>query len=141
MLEDSFLHFAEILGDVPEEEDLEKRIAQFVERSWLHFSSPYYRSTLEILLNLPAGIELRWQNEMLRAWRRIWFRYFQEGAVRASGAPSQQTIELMLYTVSVLSGLATTQMLEGKLTRSRGRELGFLKNTLKSELEQHSQRP
>jgi AcrR family transcriptional regulator len=135
VLEEAFHRFAEILGDVSEEEDLEKRVALFVERSWLHFSSPHYRSTFEILLNLPEETELQWQREMLGEWRRIWSRYFHESDVRANGAPSQQTIELMLYTVSVLTGLATTQMLEGKPMRSRSRELGFLKDTLRSELE------
>jgi hypothetical protein len=52
----------------------------------------------------------------------------------ANGAPSRRTTELMLYAVSVLTGLATTQMLEGKPSRFRGRELGFLKDTLTSEL-------
>lgn len=138
VLEESFRHFAEILGEGPEEEDLEKRVALFVERSWLHFSSPQYRSTFEILLNLPEDAELHWQREMLGEWRRIWSRYFHESDQHAGGAPSQQTLELMLYTVSVLTGLATTQMLEGKPMRSRDRELGFLRDTLKSELERQS---
>lgn len=141
VLEEAFRHLAEILGDVPEEEDLEKRVALFIDRSWLHFSSPHYRSTFEILLNLPEETELRWQREMLGQWRRIWSRHFHESDVRANGAPSQRTIELMLYTVSVLTGLATTQMLEGKSMRSRGRELGFLKDTLRSELEGTTRRP
>ncbi len=40
----------------------------------------------------------------------------------------------MHYTVSVLSGLAATQMLEGQGARVRARELGFLKDTLCREL-------
>jgi AcrR family transcriptional regulator len=138
VLEKSFDHFAQILGDVSPDEDLEKRVALFVERSWSHFSSPHYRSTFEILLNLPDETELHWQNEMLGAWRRIWFRYFHESPVRANGLPNKQTIELMLYTVSVLTGLASTQLLEGNPERPRSGELGYLKNTLVSELQRHS---
>ena len=40
----------------------------------------------------------------------------------------------MHYAVSVLSGLATTRMLEGKRAGSRAAELEFLKDTLSREL-------
>ena len=125
VLEGSFDRFAEILGEVPEGQDLEKRVALFVDRSWTHFSSPHYRTTFEILLNLPDATELPWQREMLREWHRIWSDYFPE-----SDPSNPATIEVMLYGVSVFSGLATTQMLETGPARSRVRELGFLKETL-----------
>jgi AcrR family transcriptional regulator len=135
VLEESFHRFAEILGEVSQAEalqaeDLEKRVAMFVERSWIHFSSPHYRTTFEILLNLPDEIELPWQREMLREWHRIWSGYFPE-----SNPSNQATIEVMLYAVSVLTGLATTQMLEAKPVRTRERELGFLKETLVKQIE------
>ena len=130
VLEESFHHFAAILGQVPEGQCLEKRVALFVERSWIHFSSPLYRSTFEILLNLPDETEPPWQREMLGEWHRIWSRYFPE-----SDPSSQQTIEIMLYAVSVFSGLATTRMLEPKPARSRDRELEFLKETLVLQIE------
>jgi len=129
VLEESFNRFAVVLGKPPEEEEQEKRVARFVDRSWEHFSGPHYRSTFEILLNLPDEIELPWQREMLAEWRRIWSRYFPE-----SNPAEQQTVELMLYAVSVLTGLATTQMLEGNRGRPRDRELGMLKDTLAREL-------
>lgn len=129
VLEESFDRFAAVLSDPPEAAVREDRVAHFVDRSWLHFSSPHYRSTFEILLNLPAETELPWQREMLSEWRRIWSRYFPE-----SDPANQQTVELMLYAVSVLTGLATTQMLEGNPTRRRDRELGLLKDTLAREL-------
>lgn len=132
VLEESFNRFVEILGEVPDDQDLEKRVALFVERSWLHFSSPHYRTTFEILLNLPDATELPWQREMLNEWHRIWSRYFPE-----SDPSNHQTIELMLYGVSVLSGMASTQMLETKPARSRDRELGFLKETLVLQIERH----
>jgi AcrR family transcriptional regulator len=130
VLEESFHRFAEALGVAPEGEALEKRVALFVERSWLHFASPHYRSTFEIVLNLPDAMELRWQREVLGEWRRIWSRYFPE-----SDPSSQETVEVMLYAVSVFSGLATTQRLESKAVRSRDRELGFLRETLVMQIE------
>lgn len=132
VLEESFNRFAEILGEVQEDQDLEKRVSQFVDRSWLHFASPHYRTTFEILLNLPSAAELPWQQEILSEWHRIWSRYFPE-----SDPADASTIEVMLYGVSVLSGLAATQMLETKPTRSRHRELGFLKETLVLQIERH----
>jgi AcrR family transcriptional regulator len=130
VLEESFECFAERLADAPGEgEGLEKRVALFVDRAWEHFSSAQYRSTFEILLNLPSGIELSWQGEMLVAWSRIWARYFPE-----SKPARRRTIELMRYTISALSGFATTQMLEGPGASPRGAELGFLKDTLLREL-------
>ena len=86
----------------------------------------------EILLNLPDETEPPWQREMLGEWHRIWSRYFPE-----SDPSSQQTIEIMLYAVSVFSGLATTRMLEPKPARSRDRELEFLKETLVLQIERH----
>lgn len=130
VLEESFDHFAELLKQVPDnDEDLGKRVALFVDRGWEHFAGPRYRSTFEILLNLPPDVELSWRSEMLAAWMRIWSQYFPE-----SRPSRRRTVELMHYTISVLSGLATTQMLEGDGVRTRARELGFLKDTLVREL-------
>lgn len=131
VLEESFDRFAEVLGEPPDNENgLEDRVAVFVERAWRHFSSDDYRTTFEILLNLPSEVEPSWEGGMLRAWNRIWKRYFAE-----SRLSRRETVELMHYTVSVLSGLATTQMLEGPGATVRGRELGFLVDTLVRELE------
>lgn len=131
VLEESFQRFAQTLGTPSsDDEELGKRVALFVDRGWIHFSGPHYRSTFEILLNLPDEVELPWQREMLLEWRRIWSRYFPQ-----SDASSQEAVELMLYAVSVLTGLAATQMLEGNRKRKRDRELGLLKDTLLRELE------
>lgn len=130
VLEDSFDRFAARLGEsTADEEGLDERVARFVEKAWEHFSSPHYRSTFEILLNLPDDVELAWQNDMLEAWRRIWSRYFPE-----SRPSARRTVELMHYTISVLSGLAATKLLEGRAARARSAELGFLKDTLVREL-------
>jgi len=129
-LEASFQRFAEQLADVPApEESLPTRVSRFVDRSWQHFGSAHYRSTFEILLNLPPDLEPSWQSVMLDGWTRIWSQYFP-----GSRLSQRHTVDLMHYTISVLSGLAATGMLEGELAPVRGTELGFLKDTLVREL-------
>ena len=130
VLEASFDRFAELLAKAPAAgESLEQRVALFVDRGWAHFEGPLYRSTFEILLNLPPDLELDWQADMLDAWIRLWSQYFPE-----SKPQQPRTVELMHYTISVLSGLAATKILEGPDARIRARELGFLKDTLAREL-------
>ncbi len=130
VLEASFAQFADIVGDAPPDDaDLEKRVGLFVDRSWEHFGSPHFRSTLEILTNLPPDPESRWQQHMLGSWFRIWSAYFPSSRPRR-----RRTIDIMRYTISVFSGLATTQMLEGADAVVRATELGFLKDTLVREI-------
>jgi AcrR family transcriptional regulator len=130
VLEENFERFAQQLGDAPAAEaSLEERVAAFVQRSWAHFASPEYRSTFEILLHLPTDLEIAWQQQMFADWSRVWSRYFPE-----SEPARQPTAALMHYTISVLSGLATTGMLEGAGPRVRARELGYLQATLGREL-------
>ena len=130
VLEESFEHFAECLAEPPDETaKLEERVDLFVDRSWKHFSSPLYRSTFQILLNLPPDVEPSWQKVMLGNWTRVWSRYFYDGRrVR------QRDADLMQYTVSVFSGLAAMQTLAGTNGRRRGAELAFLKETLRRNL-------
>src|SRR5262247_379273 len=52
VLEESFTRFAMRLAEVPADAPLPVRIHEFVQRAWEHFSSPHFRSTLEILLHL-----------------------------------------------------------------------------------------
>ena len=128
VLEESFNRFTEVLGDLPDTKlSLSRRVSLFVDRSWQHFGSAHYRSTFEILLNLPA--ELSWKDETLTAWTRIWSTFFPE-----SPLATRETADVMRYTVSVLFGLAATNMLEREQTRSRERELRFLKDWLTREL-------
>ncbi len=126
VLEESFKTFADVLGVPPhEEESLKARVALFVGRSWQHFRSSHYRSTFEILLNLPPQIEIPWRQEMLDEWKKIWSRFFPE-----SDPAQRQSIDLMVYAISVFTGMATTAILEGKRTGARSRELAFLEETL-----------
>jgi len=130
VLEKSFERFAQALGAPgPREETLEARVALFVRRGWQHFRSSHYRSTLEILMNLPQETEIPWQSGMLEEWRRTWSRFFPESD------PSQKaSIDLMLYSISVFTGLATTQILEGRRARKASRDLAFLEDTLMRHL-------
>lgn len=130
VLEESFAHFALQLGEAPTEASPAERVSVFVERAWRHFGSDHYRSTFEILLNLPPGLDASWQGSMLASWNRIWTEYFP-----SSRLSRRRTLDLMHYTISVLSGLAATRMLEGEGARSRARELDFLKDTLERELD------
>ncbi len=131
VLEASFDRFAERLGDVPDEPELEKRVGLFVERAWGHFSSAEYRTTFEILQNLPDEIEVPWQRQMLGHWGRIWARWFPQ-----SDPQGPQTIDLQLYTVAVLSGLASTRNLDrAGSDRGWSRPLRMLAETLTTELE------
>jgi len=130
VLEHSFDRFAERLGEpLAAGAGIAERVSIFVDRAWDHFASPSYRTTFEILLNLPADLEPAWAAEVLGAWNAIWRRYFSE-----SRLPRRETVDLMHYTVSVLSGLAATTMLEGRDAKLRKRELDFLKDTLVREL-------
>ena len=126
VLKKSFESFADALGTPGRrEETLEARVALFVRRGWQHFRSSHYRSTLEILMNLPQETEIPWQRDMLEEWRRIWSRFFP------GSDPSQKaSIDLMLYSISVFTGLATTQILEGRKARKASRDLAFLEDTL-----------
>jgi AcrR family transcriptional regulator len=137
VLEDSFDHFAEGLVEVDVEGvSLEKRASLFVDRAWSHFASTEYHSTFEILLHYLRREDLRaeaaeggWQTQMSQAWERVWMRLFGDAPL-----PLRQQRMLQHYTISVLSGLASTLMLEGPGARLREPELDLLKQTLAREL-------
>ena len=126
VLEESFEIFVAALGTPPDKgAALEIRVGIFVSRSWEHFRGTHYRSTFEILRSLPTEIEMPWRREMLEEWRRIWSHFFPE-----SDPKERKSIDLMLYSISVFTGLATTKMLEGRRARTRCRELAFLEETM-----------
>lgn len=129
VLDDALARLAEQLARVPERDTLDDRIGAFVDQSWAHFSSAHFRTTLEILLNLPAGPEIAWQSEMHTAWARIWGRCFPEGRMAR-----KRNSALLSYTISVLTGLAVTQVLAGGRPVAIGAELEFLKDTLRTGL-------
>ena len=134
VLENSFNRFADGLGDIPlDGTPLEKRASLFIDRAWRHFGSAEYRSTFEILLNYLGRADLKehptWQERMFPAWDRIWRRFFGDAPISR-----RRHFVLQHYTISALSGLASTLMLEGGEARLRDAELDLLKDTLAREL-------
>ena len=134
VLEDSFERFAERVDRVAVAgTTLAARAALFVDLAWEHFSGRHYRATFEILLNhlgraAPAGAG-DWRVEMSRAWDRVWSRVFADARV-----PRRRSLMLQHFTVSALSGLASTAMLQGGRVTLPAGELDVLKATLRREL-------
>jgi AcrR family transcriptional regulator len=134
VLDDSFRRFAERLEGIPlEGTSLEKRASLFIDRAWEHFSSAHYRSTYEILLHYLGRKGPRrhgnWRERLFAGWDRIWRRLFADARLTR-----QRHFVLQHYTISVLSGLASTLMLEGGEAALRPAELELLKDTLAREL-------
>jgi AcrR family transcriptional regulator len=137
VLDDSFRRFAALLETIPVEgTPLAERAALFIDRAWEHFSSPHYRSTYEILLHYlgreekqRGGAGGNWRERMFGAWDELWQRLFAGTRI-----PRSRHFVLQHYTISVLSGLASTLMLEDSEAAIRGGELELLKETLAREL-------
>jgi AcrR family transcriptional regulator len=133
VLEDSFARFASRLDDIAADSPLEKRASLFIDRAWEHFESAHYRSTFEILLSYKGRDDIgeppSWAGQMFRAWDRIWRRLFGDAPI-----PPRRHYVLQHYTISVLSGLASTLMLEGEGAQLQPAELDLLKATLTREL-------
>ena len=134
VLEDSFARFAERLEHVAlAGRSLEARAALFVDHAWEHFRSRHYRSSFEILLNYLGRDEHAdagdWRVEMSRAWDRVWSRIFADAKL-----PRKRSLMLQHFTVSTLSGLAATLMLQGPNAGLPKGELDVLKATLVREL-------
>jgi AcrR family transcriptional regulator len=136
VLEDSFGRFEACLADLAlTRMGLEERAARFVERAWQHFASREHASTFEILLDhlrrvdSPHRREPSWQKRMFEAFDRVWRQVFGD-------APISRGRHRLLqhYTVSVLSGLASSLLLEGPGARPREGELALLADTLAREL-------
>ena len=125
-IEESFNRFAAHLGEAPPTTlSLDQRVSEFIDRAWKHFGSDHYRTTFEILLNLPPEMDSAWALGMMSTWTNIWQGFFPE-----SRLSKPDRAELMHYSVSVLSGLATTALLEGRNARVTARGLDMLKETL-----------
>jgi len=130
VLEASFNHFADLIAETPTDGvPLEDRVASFVDRAWEHYASRHYRTTFEILLNMVGpdgdGDVPQWQSQMYRAWNEVWIGVFPD--VRPS---RRREYFIQHYTLSVLSGLATTLMLQGDDAELPGEELDLLKKTI-----------
>lgn len=134
ILVDSFNLFAAGLSEISVEgKSLDDRASLFIDAAWKHFGSAHYRSTFEILLNIPfvdwSSPDHALRDATLDAWGRVWGRFF-DGA----DLPPRRTAALQYYAISVMSGLAAMKKLEGPSPSQRRMELGFLKETLAREL-------
>lgn len=134
VLEDSFERFAERLEHGPAAgASLEARAAFFVDQAWAHFRSRHYRATFEILLSYLGREERQgagnWRLEMSRAWDRVWSRIFADAKLAR-----KRSLMLQHFTVSTLSGLAATLMLQSGDAELPKGELDVLKATLVREL-------
>ncbi len=134
VLEDSFERFAQRLEPVTVDgTSITARAALFVDLAWEHFRGRHYRATFEILLNYLGRAEHRgvgnWRIEMSRAWDRVWSRIFADTQL-----PRKRSLLLQHFTVSTLSGLASTLMLQGSKPTTPTWELEVLKTTLVREL-------
>ena len=129
VLQESFARFAALLAKIPADAPLPERIHQFVTRAWEHFASPHFRSTLEILLHVPATQEgSDWLGGMVRSLNEIWQRLFADAPL-----PARRVVTLQRYTVSVLAGLASLERPDGR-SHARAAELALLEETLRREL-------
>ena len=95
----------------------------------------FTRSKFEILLcymrreHAPADAGASWQIRMTQAWDSVWSRLFTTATTNR-----RRSLMLQHYTVSVLSGLASTLMLEGEGAALVESELELLTRTLQEEL-------
>ena len=134
VLVDSFNQFAAGLsGTSVEGKSLEERASLFVDAAWKHFGSSHYRCTFDILLNISpvdwASPEHPLRDSTLKAWGSLWTRFFSD-----TGLSRRRMVAVQYYTISVLSGLAAMNKLEGPSPARRRLELEFLKDTLTREL-------
>ena len=109
------------------------RGALFIDRAWAHFRSRHYRSTFEILLNYlgreDAGSGRDWRQHMWHAWNTVWSRIFAD-----SRLPRRRSLMLQHFTISALSGLASTLRLQSGDATLPKKKLDLLKDTLVREL-------
>jgi AcrR family transcriptional regulator len=134
VLEDSFARFAGRLEPVAiAGTSLKARASLFVDHAWSHFGGRHYRATFEILLNYLGREEHQgagnWRLEMSRAWDRVWTRIFADAKLSR-----KRSLMLQHFTLSALSGLASTLMLHGGDATLPTWELDVLKATLVREL-------
>jgi AcrR family transcriptional regulator len=141
ILEESFNRFSNGLlkafEDVGRTASLTRRIETFIDAAWAHFGSSHYRATFEILLEdaaarksgSPSELHDRsWQGEILKAWTRVWRRLFPD-----IDLGRRRAMMIQHYTISVLSGLASMQLLAGDVAPFVEDELDLLKRTLARE--------
>ena len=136
VLEDSASDFMDRIDRVPAEgASLKKRVDEFVDAAWEHFSSPGFRSATEIITNLARVPENEARLSEGRAiveldrWLGTWKRLFNDVPLTP-----REAMTIQGYVVAVLSGLSSVHVLERGSKRAIGHQLGYLKDTLLREL-------
>jgi len=134
VLDESFRRLAAGLEGIPREgTSLEQRTSLFIDRAWAHFSSPHYRSTHEILTDYLGRQDARarreWRDRMSHDWDRIWWGLFSDARLSR-----RRHHVLQQHAIAVLSGLASTLMLEGGEPVLHPAVIELLKETLAREM-------
>ncbi|UCE84940.1 MAG: TetR/AcrR family transcriptional regulator [Deltaproteobacteria bacterium] len=137
ILEDSFERFSRCFEGVSVEgRSLESCVSVFVDRAWLHCSSPTFRSTVEILLTTRGEGAARgrhWTDapllESSERARRLWSSVFAAFAI-----PVEREREILQFAFAALAGIAMTLRLQGSRAAT-DRQLALLKTSLTGLLE------
>ena len=140
VLEDSFQHLTHCFDDVSLEEltklPLRERVSIFVDRVWLHCSSPTYRSTIQILLSSRSEVGQsrgHWSDpsmneataQALEWWRSI-FSDLEIG--------EEKHAEMLRFVVSSLGGLAIVDRLAPN-PDGMGAQLAHVKDQVSASFE------
>ena len=130
VLVDSFASLVGELEGLPRDgASLAERVEAFVDGAWAHIRSPHYRSTFEILLNMP--LEILAEDDDLgtagifETWDAIWRRFFPEVEL----APGRR-VTLQYYVIGALSGLAALRKFGAPSERREREQLRFVKETM-----------
>lgn len=129
----SFGRFVQTLGEPPAvTEPLEKRVAVFVDRAWLHYSSSHYLSMFQLLLNdLFDTEDLRWQQSranIIIAMDDVWKRFFEDVV------PDKEKRRMLArYTHAVLTGLSVNHSHQWG-TKQMKEELDLFAQSLLSQM-------
>lgn len=129
----SFGRFVQTLGEPPPASvALEKRVAVFVERAWLHYSSSHYLSMFQLLLNDLFDVEdKRWQQSranIIVAMDDVWKHFFEDVV------PDRDKRRMLArYTHAVLTGLSVNHSHQWG-TRQMKEELQLFEQSLLSQM-------
>lgn len=138
VLDDSFERLSRCFQGVSVEgATLEERVSIFVDRAWLHYGSPPFRSTLEILMTTrgdSAPAAAHWIDapmlESTKRAQRLWNSIFSDLEV-----PAEHHREILHFAFAALAGIAMTARLQRSRTKMK-RQLALLKTSLTALLDQ-----
>jgi AcrR family transcriptional regulator len=138
ILDDSFARFSRCFDGVSVDGTiLEERVSIFVDRAWLHCSSPTFRSTVEILMSTRGEAVDgggHWTDapmlESTGRAQRLWTSIFS-----ALEIPAQRHLEILHFAFAALAGIAMTLRLQGSHAAME-RQLALLKTSLTALLEE-----